>query len=127
MSGTFSGIDHKPASIGSREDIQLSLGDMVDLRPIEVAIRQLSAAIERAEVPQPVVTVPVPSVTMPEINFQPQVSVTPQPPTVQVNVPEQAPPPAPTVNVVLPVSALLFVCIVHMLLSLGLIVYFNVR
>lgn len=123
--GTMSCVDHS-TRVGHFSGA-VSGGSDVDLRPVLVAIRELSAAITGKEAEERTIVVQAPAVSLPEITSSPEIVVHVQPTPIEVKVPESAPLPQPVVNVALPVMPIIFLGIINMVTTLSILVYLAVR
>lgn len=124
--GTMSCVDHSAGKV-SHFSGAVSGGADVDLRPVLVAIRELSAAITGKEAEERTIVVQAPAVSIPEIISKPEIVVHVQPTPIEIKVPETAPLPAPVVNVAFPVLPIIFLGITNMVTTLSLIVYLALR
>lgn len=126
VDGTFSNISHSSGTGGS------STGMEIDLRPLIIAIRELSASVKNPdnslEEARPFV-VPAPEVTVnePEQKLSFTIDVPEQAvPTVNVSAPQVTIAPQ-EVSFTIPVWPLIFIGCANMLPFLGVVVYLILR
>lgn len=124
--GTMSNVDHRSSQTSAFSG---AVGEQVDLRPVIVAIRELSGAIAGKEAEDRTIVVPAPTVTMPEILNQPQikVEVQPTPVPVEIKLPTQEALPPPVVNVAFPVMPIIFIGICNIITTAAILVYLALK
>lgn len=117
-------VDHSSRSVAHFSG---AVGEQVDIRPIIVAIRELSAAITGKEVEERTIVVQSPAVTMPEIVSKPEIMVHVQPTPVEIKIPVQEALPPPVVNVAFPVLPIIFIGIANIISTASILVYLVLR
>lgn len=123
MTGTMKCVDHS----STVAHYSGAVGEQIDIRPIIVAIRELSAAITGKEVEERTIVVQSPAVSLPEITSKPEIVVHVQPTPVEIKLPVAEALPPPVVNVALPVMPIIFFGIANIISTAAIVVYLVLR